>query len=101
MNKNKITRRTFLAGTAVAAAGCATASTPVVHGPKRVSANEKLNVAGIGAGGRAEGDLGGVRTENIVALCDPDWRRAAKSFRRWPNARKYKDFRRMFASRSR
>jgi predicted dehydrogenase len=95
MNKKKITRRTFLAGTAVAAAGCATASKNVVHGPKRVSANEKLNIAGIGAGGRAEGDLGGVRTENIVALCDPDWRRAAKSFKRWPNAKKYKDFRRM------
>ena len=95
MNKKKVSRRTFLAGTAAVAAGCAVAPKKVVHAPRYKSPSEKLNIAGIGAGGRAEGDLNGVRSENIVALCDPDERRAVKMFRRYPDVPKYKDFRRM------
>ena len=34
-------------------------------------------------------------TENIVALCDVDDRRAAPTFKRFPNAPKYRDFRKM------
>jgi len=30
-----------------------------------------------------------------VALCDVDWRHASGTFRRYPNAKKYKDFREM------
>jgi len=95
MKKNKITRRTFLAGTVVAAASCQVVPKHVVGGPTLKSPNEKLNIAGIGAGGRAEGDLNGVRTENIVALCDPDERRAARMYARYPDVPKYRDFRRM------
>jgi Oxidoreductase family, NAD-binding Rossmann fold len=59
------------------------------------SPNEKLNIAGVGAGGRAMGVLGALDTENIVALVDVDWVRGADGFKRWPNATKYKDFRQM------
>ncbi|RME90410.1 MAG: gfo/Idh/MocA family oxidoreductase [Verrucomicrobia bacterium] len=59
------------------------------------SPNSKLNLAGVGAGGRAASDLAECASENIVALCDVDWRQAAGSFRRWPRAKRYKDFRKM------
>jgi predicted dehydrogenase len=60
------------------------------------SPNEKLNVAGIGAGNQALGDLRSVaQTENIVALADVDDRRAAQGFTTWPAAHRYRDFRKM------
>lgn len=59
------------------------------------SPNEKMNIAGIGAGGRATGVLGALGTENIVALADVDWARGAAGFTRWPAAAKYKDYRRL------
>jgi len=59
------------------------------------SANEKLNIAGVGAGGQAGGDLGQFTSENIVALCDVDWAHAAGTFKRFPQAKQYKDFRKM------
>lgn len=66
--------------------------------PKRVlaaSANNKLNIAGVGIGGRGAGDLHEVGTENIVALCDVDDKYAAKTFEKYPNAKRYRDFRKM------
>ncbi len=59
------------------------------------SPNEKLNVAGIGSGGKGQSDLRGCEPENIVALCDVDEKRAAATFERYPKAPKYKDFRQM------
>jgi predicted dehydrogenase len=59
------------------------------------SPNEKLNIAAIGAGGRARGNIGGCAAENIVALCDVDDKQAAASFEQYPNVPRYKDFRQM------
>src|SRR5207253_7516087 len=56
---------------------------------------DKLNIASIGVGGQGASDLAQVSTENIVALCDVDERRAADSFQKHPEARKYSDFRKM------
>ena len=89
MKPVKLSRRVFIFGAAIAATGCATAR----RGRIRVSANEKLNIAGIGVGGQGSGDLRNCGTENIVALCDVDWNRAADTFKTFPNATKYKDFR--------
>ncbi len=44
------------------------------------SPNEKLNIAWIGASGRAASDIQGCVSENIVALADPDSKRAAETF---------------------
>lgn len=41
------------------------------------------------------GDLRGVESENIVALCDVDWQHAAGTFKRYPAAKRYRDFRKM------
>ena len=62
------------------------------------AANEKINVGFIGIGGRGAANLGSmVRLgENVVALCDVDDARAGKAYQRYPKARKFKDFRRMY-----
>ncbi len=58
------------------------------------SPNEKLNIASIGAGGKAASDIRGCgATENIVALCDVDDKRAEQIFTQYDKAPKYKDFR--------
>jgi len=78
--------------------GAAAAVAAFTYVPKRVlaaSPNSKLNIAGIGVGGRGASDIKGVSSENIVALCDVDEKRAGKTFEQYSNARKYKDFRRM------
>src|ERR1044071_6205257 len=62
------------------------------------SPNEKLNVACIGVGGQGGSDLGqigGHPAVNIVAMCDVDSARAADSFKAYPDAIKYQDFRKM------
>ena len=59
------------------------------------SPNEKLNIASIGAGGKASNDIEGCSQENIVALCDVDDRQAAAKFKEYDKVPKYKDFRRM------
>ena len=94
MSKNNISRRTFIFGSAIMAAGCATAGKRPYSAPRKVSANEKLNIAGVGAGGKGASDIEGVAEgNNIVALCDVDWRTGAGTFEKFPNATKYKDFR--------
>jgi len=59
------------------------------------STNEKLNIGCIGVGGQGGGDIGFFTGENIVALCDVDDARAADTFKRFPDAKRYKDFRKM------
>ena len=58
-------------------------------------ANERVNVAGIGAGGKGASDVAGAAKHgaNIVALCDVDERRAGGTFKKFSKAKRYKDFR--------
>jgi predicted dehydrogenase len=92
--KSRITRRDFM-GAAAAVAAFTIVPRHVLGGPGQIPPSEKLNIAGIGVGGQGGGDIEAVSSQNIVALCDVDWRHAAGTFRRHPNARKYKDFREM------
>jgi predicted dehydrogenase len=56
----------------------------------------KLRVAGIGCGGQAMHDLGQIsRDADIVALAEVDAKRGGEAFQRWPDAKKYTDFREM------
>ena len=90
----KMSRRNFM-GTAGAAAALTIVPRNVLGGRRHVPPSEKLNIAGVGVGGQGGGDINAVSSQNIVALCDVDWGRAGGTFRRHPNARKYKDFRKM------
>ncbi|HPO14099.1 MAG TPA: Gfo/Idh/MocA family oxidoreductase [Candidatus Hydrogenedentes bacterium] len=101
MSEQKWTRRAFLAAattTAVAiAGGCSSRPNTAKVVPGKESPNEKLNVAGVGVGGKGTTDIMSCRREgaNIVALCDPDWDQAGEAFYRLKNAKQYKDYRKM------
>jgi len=95
---NKVSRRTFLGTTATAAAAFTVIPNHAmgsVLGHKAPS--DKLNIAVVGAGGMGNSNLRAVRpTENIVALCDVDWKYTAKVFEDNPNAKRYWDWRKMY-----
>jgi len=91
----KISRRDFLGSAAAAAAAFTIVPRHVLGGTGNNPPSEKLNIAGIGVGGRGANVLEGLESQNIVALCDVDWHHAAGTFRRYPEARKYRDFREM------
>ena len=86
-----LSRRSFLKSTSAATAGILII--PNLYG---YSANDRLNIAVIGVGGRGRANWGKVPKENIVAMCDVDDKLAADGFNACPNAKKYKDFRVMF-----
>ena len=88
-------RRTFLKTAAAATFGLPFIPRHVLGSAGKNPPSSKLNIAGIGAGGQAAGDLQNMTSENIVALCDVDDRRAADMFKRFPQAKRYKDFRKM------
>ena len=59
--------------------------------------SDKLNIAVVGPGGMGGANMDQVKsTENIVALCDVDWKKAAGRFAEQPNAKKYWDYRKMY-----
>ena len=59
-------------------------------------ANNKLNLAIVGCGGRGAGNLAEVSSENIVALCDVNERNLDAAARKHPKAKKYVDFRKLY-----
>ena len=61
--------------------------------------SEKLNIAGVGIGGQGGGVLNDMKSQNIVALCDVDWTKASGTFRAFPNAERFKDYRVMLEKR--
>ncbi|MBI1842981.1 MAG: Gfo/Idh/MocA family oxidoreductase [Verrucomicrobia bacterium] len=68
---------------------------PLVSSRNVLGANKRLNIAAIGAGGKGGVDIGYCKAENVVALCDVDQNNAAASFKAFPNAKRFKDFRKM------
>ena len=93
--RSPISRRDFLKSSALAGVGFLILKNS--HSVWSYDANEKLKIALIGVGGRgswfvrAIPSLGG----NVVAMCDVNERRAAQAFKRFPNVKKYHDFRKM------
>lgn len=94
MKQEKMTRRGFM-GAAAGVAAFTVVPRHVVAGSGNAAPSEKINIAGVGIGGQGGHDIDQLNSQNIVALCDVDWRHAAGTFGRYPNARKYKDFREM------
>ncbi len=104
MEKWQMTRRAFLASATTAAtlAGCAT-SKPTLNTakvvPRKLSPNGKLNLACIGVGGMGGGDTMSCAKEkdlvNIVALCDVDDKSAGETYYKLPDAKRYKDYRKI------
>lgn len=92
-----ISRRNFLKTGATVAAGLTIVPGSVLGKTFGYTApSDKLNIAGIGIGGMGRRNLANMNTENIVALCDVDWHYADKTFKDYPDARRFKDWRVMF-----
>ena len=91
-----VSRRSFIATSAAATAGFTILPSNVIAGMGHRPPSDKLNIAGIGVGGRGGGVIKRMTSENIVALCDVDWKYAADTFGEFPDARKFWDWRVMF-----
>ncbi len=92
-------RRKFIRNSSAVAAGFFIVPRHVL-GRGFVAPSDKLNIAGIGAGGKGESDLKEFAKSpnvNIIALCDVDDRQSANSRKNFPKATYYKDFREMLA----
>jgi len=85
-----MTRREFI-GRATATAAAFSVVPSRVFGKDAPSG--KLNIAAVGSGGMGGNNIKKCKNENIVALCDVDWQRADKTFKMFPDAKKYWDFR--------
>jgi predicted dehydrogenase len=94
-NMTGMTRRDFIGRTALATAGITIVPRFVLGGPGYTPPSDKLNIGCIGVGGQGHSDVNNVSSENIIALCDVDAERAADTFKEYPKAKRYSDFRLM------
>jgi predicted dehydrogenase len=97
---NDNSRRRFIRQSAVFGAGVMIVPRHVLGGKGFIAPSDKLNIAGIGVGGKGQGDLEEFAKSpyvNIVSLVDVDERQAAKSRKNFPKASFYHDFREMLA----
>jgi predicted dehydrogenase len=90
-----LTRRQFLRGATLSTAAFMVVPGGVLGLRGADSANQKLNLAGIGFAGQGAVDLGHLESENIVALCDVDKDHAAHVFKKYPKAQQFTDYRQM------
>lgn len=96
-NQAHSSRRNFLRNTALAAAGFYIVPRHVL-GKGFIAPSDKLQIAGIGAGGKGQSDIAAFYKSgkaDIAFLCDVDDRQAVKTRNNFPNAKYYKDFREM------
>lgn len=96
MAKRHINRRQFLRQSSAVAgaigvgyfAGTATAQ-------ESKSPSEKLNIGAVGVANKGRHNLDELAGQNIVALCDVDENYLHQAKERWPEARLYRDYRKM------
>lgn len=89
-----IHRRHFLKQTGLGAGGLILGAPAIVRGQ---NLNSRINVACIGVGGKGDSDVNETAAAggNIVALCDVDSRPLEKKGSKYPDAKKFTDFRKM------
>jgi predicted dehydrogenase len=93
---NTISRRRFIGNVGTAIAGFTILPSYVVGGLGHVAPSDKLNIVGIGVGGMGGANVNNCNSQNIIGLCDVDWDYASGLFGQYPDAKKYKDYRKMF-----
>jgi predicted dehydrogenase len=98
-NSQRLSRRNFLQQSTTTVAALSVVPAHVLGLRGATPPSRKLNIAGIGVAGQGRGVIDRFKDENIVALCDVDWRHAAGTFRQYPDAKQYKDFRVMLEER--
>lgn len=93
----KISRRKFIQAGATATVGLTVVPSSVLGKVTgRTAPSDKLNIAGVGVGGRGFAVLRHMESQNIVALADVDWKYSKDAFNYFPNAKKYYDYRKMY-----
>lgn len=96
--KFKSGRRQFIKNTSIAGIGLSIVPSHVISGLGHTPPSDMLNVAGVGVGGMGRGKLKNMAKQvNVVGLADVDWKYAAKTFEEYPNAKRFKDYRKMFS----
>jgi hypothetical protein len=93
--KSLLNRRAFLGNTVLRSAGLLILQNS--GSARSYQANDKLNIALVGVGGRGRWFVGTMPKleTNVVAMCDVNERKASLSFEEIPKAKKYFDFRKM------
>jgi predicted dehydrogenase len=88
-----VSRRDFLRASSLAAGAAAVGFPQLLRAQ---GANAKLNLATVGAGGKGSSDTDHCASENIVALCDVDRGTLDGRAKKYPQAKLYQDWRKMF-----
>ncbi|MFO0905306.1 MAG: Gfo/Idh/MocA family oxidoreductase [Pirellulales bacterium] len=93
-DRREFLKRSALAGASLAASHAAAGYfvNPLPAAESK-SPNERLNLACVGTTGRAGANVSELSSQNIVALADVDSDLLEKGASRYPQARKYRDFR--------
>ena len=94
--ENTLSRRDFVGKTLAASAAFTIVPSFAVSGLGHIAPSDKLNIAGIGVGGMGLANLKNLTSQNIIGLCDVDWKYAKGAFELFPKAKKYWDWRKMF-----
>ena len=81
-----VSRRNFLRNTTAAAAGFSILPSHVIAGLGHTAPSDKLNIAGFGIGCMGAANLRNMNTQNIVALCDVDWKYSQHTFDEYSKA---------------
>jgi predicted dehydrogenase len=93
MNTPDMNRRSFLKTASLASAAITLPNILRSQGAEAQSPSNKLNIACCGVGGRGYDAVQGMKGENLVAFCDVDDERAAKTFAEFPGVPHFRDFR--------
>ncbi|KKL84228.1 hypothetical protein LCGC14_1966820, partial [marine sediment metagenome] len=86
-------RRSFVKNVGATSLALTVVPNFAVSGLGHTAPSDKLNIAGIGIGGKGKNNLRNMVGQNIVALCDCDYAYADPVFSEYPKAKKYKDYR--------
>jgi len=88
---HQMNRRSFMKRSAVMGSSLTIVKSGILQAGN--SANDKLNIAVIGVGGRGKASIKGVKGENIVALCDVNGKNLDEAAKQYPQAETYTDWR--------
>ena len=95
----RLSRRRFVGGTAAAIAAYTIVPRHCIAASGQTSPNEKIRIAIVGAGGQGGWNINQLEETGqvqFVALCDVDTQRAGENLTRFPQAKIFRDFRKMF-----
>jgi len=94
---SKMSRRKFIQAGATAAVGLTVVPSSVLgKSMGHMAPSDKLNIVGVGVGGMGFANLKNLESQNIIGLCDVDWKYSKRVFDYFPNAKRYYDYRKMY-----